>query len=104
MVNTIESGHERTIEVGKYPANPWGLFDMLGNVWEWVEDHWHFDYKRAPSDGRAWVNRGRASPRVLRGGCWNGVRGLARSANRHGVDPYAKSHLFGFRVVCSSPS
>ena len=59
----------RTSEVGAYPANPWGLCDMHGNVWEWVEDRWHDDYQGAPDDGLAWT-QGKDSRRVLRGGSW----------------------------------
>ena len=59
----------KTTEVGSYPANPWGLYDMHGNVWEWVEDCWHESYEGAPSDGSAWTS-GDCSRRVLRGGSW----------------------------------
>ena len=71
----------KTTEVGSYPANPWGLYDMNGNVWEWVEDCWHESYQGAPSDGSAWTS-GDCSRRVLRGGSWSGRPEYLRSANR----------------------
>ncbi len=58
-----------TTEVDAYPANPWGLRDMLGNVCEWVEDNWHETYRRAPNGGRAWTT-GRYAERVVRGSSW----------------------------------
>lgn len=64
----------KTTEVGAYPANPWGLHDMHGNVFEWVEDVWDQDYEGAPTDGSAWTDgEGKDSERyrVRRGGCWS---------------------------------
>ena len=72
----------RTAEVGSYPANAWDLYDMHGNVWEWVEDSWHANYDGAPTDGRAWV-AGNKSARVLRGGSWSDGPRILRSANRY---------------------
>ena len=89
----------KTTEVGAYPANPWGLYDMHGNVWEWVEDCWHDSYEGAPSDGSAWTSGGDKSRQVQRGGSWNyGPRGL-RSAFR--VKNLASDRLndWGFRVA-----
>jgi len=60
---------KQTVEVGKFPANAWGLYDMHGNVWEWTEDNWHASYNGAPQDGSVWQG-GDASQRVLRGGSW----------------------------------
>ena len=88
----------KTQPVGNYPANPWGLFDMHGNVWEWVEDLYHKRYKGAPMDGSAWT-KGRGRMRVLRGGSWsNGPRYL-RSANRDWFDPGYRFSSSGFRVA-----
>lgn len=73
--NYADSGLGRTTEVRAYPPNPWGLHDMLGNVWEWVEDEWHENYRGAPTDGSAWKDTGAArNPHlcVLRGGSWSG--------------------------------
>jgi formylglycine-generating enzyme required for sulfatase activity len=71
--NYGDSGLGRTSEVGTYPANPWKIHDMHGNVWEWLKDDWHENYQSAPTDGSAWkdAQKGR-EPRlcVLRGGSW----------------------------------
>ena len=61
---------DRTAPVGSFEANAWGLHDVHGNVWEWVEDCWHENYARAPRDGSAWTTGGDCGRRVLRGGSW----------------------------------
>jgi formylglycine-generating enzyme required for sulfatase activity len=100
---TDESGLETTSNVGSYPANPWGLSDMLGNVWEWVADHYHSNYEDSRSDIRAWTNPrapdGRL--RVLRGGRHEEDPNDARCARRgcNGAD--GSSRDIGFRVACS---
>ena len=76
---------ERTVPVGTLPANPWGLHEMHGNVWEWVEDIWHESYKGAPADGGPWTDaEGTNSSRirVIRGGSWDNDPRYLRSANR----------------------
>ncbi len=60
---------EKTAPGGSFSANRWGLHDMHGNVAEWVQDCWNWDYKGAPADGSAWES-GDCSERVLRGGSW----------------------------------
>ena len=89
----------KTTEVGKFPANPCGLYDMCGNVWEWCQDEWHGNYINAPTDGSAWSN-GSNNYMSLRGGSWlNGPRSC-RSAYRYDVNrDYLLSNV-GFRVVC----
>jgi formylglycine-generating enzyme required for sulfatase activity len=88
----------KTSEVGSYPANPWGLYDMNGNVWEWVEDCWNDSYQGAPSDGSAWTS-GNCSRRVLRGGSWyfrpENLRSAYRLWNYSGIGFID----FGFRVA-----
>jgi formylglycine-generating enzyme required for sulfatase activity len=88
-----------TTEVGAYTANPWGLHDMHGNVWEFVEDVWHENYKGAPDDGSAWTEGGDQSSRVLRGGSWDKRRDYARSANRIRFLVGLRSYAFSFRVA-----
>ncbi len=71
--------------VGGRKPNRWGLHDMHGNVWEWVEDHWHDGYKGAPDDGAAWLHGDKSgeSERVLRGGSFSDPPGNLRSAFRN---------------------
>jgi formylglycine-generating enzyme required for sulfatase activity len=90
----------KTTEVGKFPANPCGLYDMCGNVWEWCEDEWHKNYINAPADGSAWLDKNSES-RLLRGGSWNDIPGNCRSACRHDNYLVSISNDIGFRVVCS---
>ena len=75
---------KQTVPVGSLPANPWGLYEMAGNVWEWAEDCWHDNYQNAPIDGSAWSNDagGDCARRVLRGGSWFDYPRLLRSAGR----------------------
>jgi formylglycine-generating enzyme required for sulfatase activity len=89
----------QTAEVGTFPPNAWGLYDMHGNVWEWCEDSWHADYKGAPQDGSVWQG-GDVSLRVLRGGAWYD-RGpvYLRSAFRFRLLPTSRNYDVGFRLA-----
>jgi formylglycine-generating enzyme required for sulfatase activity len=89
---------DRTTEVGSYAPNPWGLYDMHGNVWEWVEDCWNDNYEGAPVDGGAWTN-GDCKRRVLRGGSWYGEPENLRSAYRFEALTVNRSRNVGFRVA-----
>ncbi|MFN6198040.1 MAG: formylglycine-generating enzyme family protein, partial [Dolichospermum sp.] len=89
---------EKTTKVGIFPANPFGLYDMCGNVWEWCEDGWHKNYINAPIDGSAWTSLG--STVVLRGGSWINNPLLCRSAARFNFNRDAHGSSIGFRVVC----
>ncbi|WP_440954009.1 formylglycine-generating enzyme family protein [Methanosarcina sp. Mfa9] len=88
----------RTHPVGQMKPNPWGLYDMHGNVWEWCQDKWHDDYDGAPSDGSAWED-GSSSVRVNRGGGWFDYVDVCRSASRGGNDPGNRNGALGFRVL-----
>jgi formylglycine-generating enzyme required for sulfatase activity len=89
----------KTTQVGSYPANPWGLYDLHGNVWEWVEDVWHKNYTGAPDDGRAWTEGGDSGRRVVRGGSWYSGPRFARSALRNGYRVGYRGPRLGFRVA-----
>lgn len=84
--------------VGSYQPNRWGVHDLAGNVSEWVEDCWHSSYRRAPRDGRSWVNPG-CRNQVVRGGSWANSPAHTRSAWRQGTDINNTNARVGFRVV-----
>ena len=94
-----ENSHVETKAVGlKYP-NELGLYDMSGNVWEWVEDHWHDNYNGALADGSAWVDSEKGPFRVLRGGAWFYYPGYCRCTNRIRSTPLYRGDCIGFRLV-----
>jgi formylglycine-generating enzyme required for sulfatase activity len=80
-------------------ANPWGLYDMLGNVWEWTEDAWHGSHEGAAPDGRPRAGEPGAARRVLRGGSWISDGRGVRSAHRFAYDPGDRNVYFGFRLA-----
>ena len=93
----------KTVAIGSYPANAFGLHDMLGNVWERVEDCWHESYAGAPSDTNVW-KAGDCSRRVLRGGSWrSGLPWIVRSANRFGNGFGSRGSGIGFRISRTLP-
>lgn len=91
--------NRRTAPVGAFAPNPFGLHDMLGNAWQWVEDCWHDSYAGAPSDGSAWSGNGECLARVARGGSWNYTRRFIRNATRERFHPKLQFYDLGFRVA-----
>ncbi len=95
---------EGTTPVGSFGvANAFGLYDMHGNVWEWCQDHWHDNYEGAPTDGSMWSDNDDNDCRLLRGGSWQFVPQLCRSACRTQNIACSDSLLetnVGLRVVC----
>jgi formylglycine-generating enzyme required for sulfatase activity len=87
--------------VGQKKPNGLGIFDMSGNVREWVEDEWHDSYESAPSDSRAWVDDPRGTFRVVRGGSWKGIARYCRSAYRTSNEPGYRDFDLGFRLARS---
>ena len=88
----------KTHIIGCKKPNHWGLYDMNGNVWEWVQDEWHEDYNGAPSDGTAW-EEGSTLDRVSRGGSWYCSTGFCRSAARFRREPENRFGNLGFRLL-----
>lgn len=88
----------KTIPVGSFQPNNFGLYDMHGNVWEWTQDCWNDSYSGAPSNGAAWES-GNCDIRVLRGGSWSYKPSWLRSANRHGNEATYRNDVYGFRLV-----
>jgi formylglycine-generating enzyme required for sulfatase activity len=91
----------QTAPVGSFRPNTFGLFDMHGNVWEWVEDIWHDSYDGAPVDGSAWLQGGDANYRVIRGGSWHNETDLVRAAVRFERERKVRFDTLGFRVARS---
>ena len=88
-------------DVGSFPPNAFGLYDMHGNIWEWCQDDWHNNYIDAPKDDSVWTSQS-GNIKMLRGGSWLSFRVYCRSAYRDGNPLDNGSHdNVGFRVGCS---
>lgn len=101
-INPKGAHRARTVRVGSFAPNRFGLHDLHGNVWEWTEDCWHDDYTGAPADGSPWSMRG-CQGRVLRGGSWEDYAGDIRSAARVGSFEDDRSYSDGLRVARDLP-
>ena len=96
-----QTGNRQTLPAGQFPPNSFGLHDVHGNVFEWVEDCWHNDYRGAPRNGTAWTSGDNCSLRVMRGGSWTDLPRKLRSAYR-GRNIFAfRGSYVGFRVARS---
>jgi formylglycine-generating enzyme required for sulfatase activity len=89
----------QTAPVGSFPANGFGLYDMVGNVREWTEDCYHDTYSDAPKDGSAWIEGGNCYSRVVRGGSWLLAPAFLRSASRYWFTTDYRLNYLGFRVA-----
>lgn len=86
-------------DVGQFPPNAFGLYDMHANVWEWCADDWHDDYSGAPGDGSPWMNRAEPDFKVMRGGSWHEPPANCRSATRLKARLDEAEDFYGFRVA-----
>ena len=100
--NCLSSVNPELVNVGNFPENGFGLFDMAGNAAEWVEDCWNDSYRGAPQDGSAW-QQGSCSLRVLRGGSFDSPATYIRPAARFRYDADVRYHANGFRLVRVMP-
>lgn len=98
---SMDNSGDSTHQVSMKKKNAFGLYDMSGNVWEWVEDVYHNTYDGAPTDGSAWIDMSQTSNRVRRGGAWTADPTNCRTANRASSDPTTKNSSFGFRLARS---
>ena len=98
LFHDCDDGSAYTAHVGSYRRNAFGLYDMIGNVWEWTEDCYNDSYSGAPTDGAAWLS-GDCARRVDRGASWHLNIRVARSAKRHGAAVGNRYGIVGFRLA-----
>lgn len=91
---------KKTTPVDSFMPNPFGLYDLHGNVWEWCEDHYSPNYRSKPNDGNPYYSRMKNQPRLVRGGSWSLSASYCRSSKRGNYAPDANYNFVGFRIVC----
>ena len=96
--NDCHDGNARTSLVGSFQPNAFGLYDTIGNAWEWVQDCFNWSYEGAPANGDAW-EEGDCSGRVMRGASWASTPSYLRAAHRGGERTTFRSDYTGFRVA-----
>jgi formylglycine-generating enzyme len=101
VIHGCDDNEPTTMQVGAFKPNPWGLYDMLGNVAEWVEDCYTADYSQARTDGRPMIVEP-CPARVIRGGSWLKFPKNLRAANRVSGSPDFRSYTIGLRVARTS--
>ena len=101
--NQAQHSTDRTAEVGLFKPNAFGVHDMHGNVWEWVEDCYHNSFADAPADGSAWTNSCTTQTRVVRGGAWYNAPNHLRSASRDSDTRDMRYDIVGFRLARTLP-
>jgi len=98
--NKNTKSEKKTTPVDNFYPNPFGLYDVHGNVWEWCEDNYVNSYTQKPKDGSAYLTSTANPNRVVRGGSWSLSSGYCRSAKRNSYAPDSSYNFIGFRVVC----
>ncbi len=94
---------DSTHPVGQLEPNAWGIYDMCGNVWEWVQDYWHDSYEGAPGDGSAWETPA-TNRRCARGGSYYNDTGCPSAFRAgSGISPDSRYADYGFRIVREEP-
>ena len=96
-------GYAYTSPAGAFKPNTFGLYDIMGNVWQWTEDCWHDSYHEAPTDGSAWTTEQCSGEHVLRGGSWLNSPWILRAAFRIRRDAGTRGSAFGFRLARTLP-
>jgi formylglycine-generating enzyme required for sulfatase activity len=95
-----EWDNKKTAPVRSFKPNAFGLYDMHGNVWEWVDDPWHENYQGTPPlDGSVWDRNDSAEDHVVRGGAWDDPPDMMRSSRRGNVGTHGGGRDVGFRVA-----
>lgn len=92
-------GYAYSSPVGSYPPNAFGVYDMHGNVYEWVADCWHDSYEGAPVDGSAWIDDEQCRLVQIRGNDWGEPPIFSRSGNRNNAAREGRGDWIGFRVA-----